>query len=69
MDNGAEEIVVVEEELIDTYKVMLYLPVSIPMEKKCWIRVMLPKSLSVLTEVTPMSGFGIFQSVHGTNFE
>jgi len=48
---------------------MLYLPVPIPMEKNCWIKVTMPKSLSIVTEKTTMSGFGIFKSEAGDSFE
>lgn len=40
----------IEEVTYKTYKVMLYLPVPIPMEKNCWIKVTMPKSLSIVTE-------------------
>lgn len=52
-----------------TYKVMLHLPVPIPMEKNCWIKVTMPKSLSIVTEKTTMSGYGIFKSEEGSFFE
>ena len=39
-----------EVQTVNSYKVMLYLPVPIPLEKRCWIRINMPKSLSIVTE-------------------
>lgn len=44
-----------------THKVTLYLPVPIPMEKTCHIRVSMPKSLYIVKKTTEMQGFGIFK--------
>lgn len=50
-----------EVKSVNSYKVMLYLPVPIPLEKTCWIRINMPKSLSIVTEFATMQGYGIFK--------
>lgn len=58
----------VDVQIVNSYKVMLYLPVPIPLEKECWIRINMPKSLSIVTPVAEMQGYGIFKSASGTTF-
>jgi len=57
-----------EEQTVNSYKVMLFLPVPIPLEKTCWIRIHMPKSLSIVTEFAEMQGYGIFKPAKGSIF-